>query len=316
MIEVVVTDCNFASFAEEREMCDRNGYRLEVFQCKTAEETAARSARADALFVQYAPITDAVLAGLERCRVIVRYGIGLDNIDLDAARKRGIPVCNVPDYGIDEVADHASALTLALVRQIPYFDAAIRGGQWPSTTPVPMPSCRDLCFAAAGAGRIGRATLERMRAFGFRLAAYDPFVSGEDLSSAGIEKLALEQLFTRADVLSLHLPLTEETRHFVNRDRLRAMKKTSILVNTSRGGLVDTRALAEALAEKEIAYAGLDVFENEPLEPEHPLRRPPNALLTPHMAYYSAASVKRLQRLAAEEVERALAGKPLRCRCA
>jgi D-3-phosphoglycerate dehydrogenase len=314
-MKVVITDCNFAEFGEEEAMCARAGHALEILQCKTPEEVVARAADADALFVQYVPITDAVLAGLKRCKVIVRYGIGLDNIDLAAAKKHGIPVCNVPDYGIDEVADHAAALTLALLRQIPFFDASIRAGRWPSETPAPMLSCRGMTFGIAGAGRIGRAVLERMRVFGFALAAYDPYVSEADLKALGAEKLSLDELFARADVLSLHMPLNAETRHLVGRARLRAMKGHAILINTSRGGLVDTHALAEALDAGEIGHAGLDVFETEPLEDGHPLRKCRNALLTPHVAYYSAASIVRLQRMAAEEVERALAGKALRCKC-
>jgi D-3-phosphoglycerate dehydrogenase len=315
-MKVAISDCNFASFGEERAMCDREGHKLEIFQCKTPEEVITKAADADALFVQYVPITESVLASLTRCKVIVRYGIGLDNIDLSAAKKHGIPVCNVPDYGIDEVADHAAALTLSLLRQILFLDGAVRAGHWPSATPTPMLSCKGMTFGVAGAGRIGRAVLERMRVFGFNLVAYDPYVSGEDLAALGAVKLSLDDLFVRADVLSLHLPLNADTRHLVDRGRLHAMKKHAILINTSRGGLIDTRALAEALDAGRIGHAGIDVFENEPLEPDHPLRARKNAILTPHIAYYSAASIVRLQQLAAEEVARALAGKPLRCECA
>ncbi len=312
-MKVVITDCNFASFAEEQQMCDRNGHQLIILQCKTPEEVIANTADADALFVQYVPITDAVLANLKQCQVIVRYGIGLDNIDLAAAKKHNVPVCNVPDYGIDEVADHASALTLTLLRQLTFFDNSIRQGKWPSVAPTPMLSCKGMMFTVAGAGRIGRATLERMRAFGFKLGAYDPYVSEKDLNDMGVEKLSLDDLFSKADVISLHLPLSKETHHLVNRDRLKSMKNHAILINTSRGGLIDTHALAAALDAGEIGHAGIDVFESEPMEAGHPLRTCKNALLTPHIAYYSAASIVRLQRFAAEDVERALTGKPLRC---
>lgn len=314
-MKVVITDCTFESFAEERRICERGGHELVILQCKTPAEVLAQTGEADALFVQYVSITEAVLANLKRCKVIVRYGIGINNIDLAAAKKHRIPVCNVPDYGIDEVADHTTALTLALLRQIPFLDHAIRHGQWPAATPTPMLSCRGLCFAVAGAGKIGRATLERMRVFGCKLAAYDPYVSEAELKALGVEKVSLDELFSKADVLSLHLPLTDETHHLVNRDRLSAMKPSAILINTARGGLVDTHALAEALANGKISQAGVDVFENEPLEMNHPLRTCPNAILTPHIAYYSVASIVRLQRFAAEEVERALQGKPLRCEC-
>jgi len=216
-MKVIVTDCNFESFAEEQAMCDRAGYELVILQCKTPDEVIAQCADADALFVQYVEINESVLASLKRCKVIVRYGIGMNNINLAAAKKYGIPACNVPDYGIDEVADHAAALTLTLIRQLPFWDKAIRSAQWPSAAPARMLSCKGMCFAVAGAGRIGRATLERMRVFGFKLAAYDPYVSEKDLNAIGVEKLSLDELFSKADVLSLHLPLTEETQHLINR---------------------------------------------------------------------------------------------------
>lgn len=315
-MKVVVTDCNFESFAEEQTICNRNGFDLVIHQCKTADEVIANCADADALFVQYAPITETVFAALTQCKMIVRYGIGVDTIDLEAAKKHGVAICNVPDYGIDEVADHAAALALTQARQIPYFDSAIRAGEWPASTPTTMHSLSDMTFAVLGAGRIGRATLDRMRAFGFKLAAYDPFVSAEDLAAIGVKKMELDEVFTEADVLSLHLPLIKETEHLVNAERLKAMKSTAIVVNTSRGGLIDTHALAEALQAGEIAFAGIDVFESEPMEADHPLKGCPNAALTPHMAYYSAASIVRLQRYAAEEVERCLKGETLRCQVA
>ena len=315
-MKVVVTDCNFESFAEEQAVCDRNGFDLTIHQCKTAEEVIANCADADALFVQYAPITEAVFASLTNCKMIVRYGIGVDTIDLEAAKKHGVAICNVPDYGIDEVADHAAALALTQARQIAYFDSAIRAGEWPASTPTPMLSLSDMTFTVLGAGRIGRATLDRMRAFGFKLAAYDPFVSAEDLAAIGVEKLELDAAIETADILSLHLPLIKETEHLLNADRFKAMKSSAIVINTSRGGLIDTRALAQALDNGDIAFAGIDVYETEPMESEHPLRNTKNAALTPHMAYYSAASIVRLQRYAAEEVERSLKGQALRCQVA
>ncbi len=315
-MKAVVTDCNFESFAEEQAVCDRNGFELVIHQCKTAEDVIANCADADALFVQYAPITEEVMAALTHCKMIVRYGIGVDTIDLEAAKKHGIAICNVPDYGIDEVADHAAALALTQARQIAYFDSAIRNGEWPAGTEKPLLSLSDMTFTILGAGRIGRATLDRMRPFGFKLAAYDPFVSKEDLAEIGVEKLELDEAFEQSDIISLHMPLIEQTHHLVNAERLKQMKDSAILINTSRGGLIDTKALAEGLNNDDIAFAGIDVFEAEPMEDDHPLRTAKNAALTPHMAYYSEASVVRLQRYAAEEVERALKGQALRCQVA
>ena len=315
-MKVMVTDCNFESFAQEQTMCQRNGFDFSIFQCKTEEDVIQNCQEAEALFVQYAPITRNVFASLNRCKIIVRYGIGVDSIDLEAAKEFGVAICNVPDYGIDEVADHAAALALALARQIPFFDQSIRAGDWPAATPTPLLSLSDMTFTALGAGRIGRATLDRMRPFGFKLAAYDPFVSAEDLKNLGVTKLELDDVFAQSDIISLHLPLIKETQHLINTEKLKKMKSNAIVINTSRGGLIDTHALASALNEGEIAFAGIDVFEAEPMETDHPLRRCKNAALTPHMAYYSAASIVRLQRYAAEEIERALKDEPLRCQVA
>ncbi len=231
--------------------------------------------------------------------------------DLKAAGARGIPVCNVPDYCIAEVADHALALALSLARQIPQTDAAVRAGTWKILPPTPFPAFRTTTFATAGFGRIARAVLERARVFGFRLAAYDPFVPANAFADAGIQRLDLDALWRESGILSLHLPLTADTRHMVGETSLARMRSDSIVINTARGGLVDTRALARALAEKRIAGAGLDVFETEPLEPDHPLRQAPNAILTSHTAWYSAGSVPELQRKSAEAVVRAIRGEPL-----
>jgi D-3-phosphoglycerate dehydrogenase len=314
-MRVLITDCNFPSFDAERRVLEPAGHEIVTARCATADEVVARAADADALLVQYAPLTEAVMAALAgRCRVIVRYGSGVDNLDLDAAGKHGIPVCNVPDYGADEVADHTAAMALALFRQLPAIDALVRAGGWSGTSPLPLRPCQESTFVVLGVGRIGRATLERMRPFGFRLAACSARGRADELRAAGIEPLGLDEAIARADVLSLHLRLTPETHHLMNAARFRAMKNTAIVVNTARGALMDTRALAAALQSGEIAYAGLDVFEEEPLAADHPLRACPNALLSHHVAYYSSASLARLQRLAAEEVLRAFNGQPLRCR--
>ena len=288
------------------------GAELVVAQCKTADEVIAAARDADALLVQWAPINAAVIAALTRCKVIVRYGIGYDNVDLAAAKERGIAVCNVPDYGVHEVAEHAVSLALALVRQLPQLDRRLRAGTWKITPDRPMQSLRDSTFATAGFGRIARAAHEMMRGFGGKHIAYDPFVPAEAMAAAGVEKVERDALFARADVLSLHLPLTPETKHFINAETVRRMKPNAIVVNTARGPLIDTAALAAALRDGVIAGAGLDVFEKEPLEKDHPLLTAPNALLTSHVAWYSEGSIPRLQRLAAEEVARGLRGEPVK----
>jgi len=305
------TDHGFPSVETERSLIEAAGGQLEVAQCKTADEVIAASSTADALIVQWAPITAEVIASLDACKGIVRLGIGVDNVDLDAARQRGIPVCNVPDYCVDEVADHSVALALSLARQLHQLDQRVRSGTWRITPDAPMPAFRSMTFVTVGLGRIAQGVLDRARPFGFRLAAYDPHVSDDIFERAGVDRLDLGALFAEADIVSLHCPLTPETAHLVNTERLAQMKPTAILVNTARGGLINTHALAKALQSGEIASAGLDVFEPEPLDNDHPLRSCPNVLLTSHVSWYSEQSVPMLQRKAAEEAVRMITGQPL-----
>lgn len=309
---VVVTDHGFPNLRHEEDVLAAAGAELVVAQCKTPEAVLDAARDADALLVQWAPVPAAVIAALTRCKIIVRYGIGYDNVDIAAAKARAIPVCNVPDYGVHEVAEHAVALGLALTRQLPQIDARLRSGVWKITPDRPMPSLRDMTFATAGFGRIARAAHGMMRGFGGKLIAYDPFVPATAMAAEGVEKVEKDDLFTRADILSLHLPLNPETRHFVSGSRLAEMKRTAIIINTARGPLVDTVALSAALAAGAIGGAGIDVFEQEPLPADHPLRIAPGALITSHVAWYSESSIPRLQRLAAEEVVRGLRGEPLK----
>jgi D-3-phosphoglycerate dehydrogenase len=306
---VCITDYGFANVEAERRLVEAAGGELRTGQCKTPAEVLALCAEADVVIAQWAPLNAEVIAGLKNCRGLVRYGIGVDTIDLQAAAAAGIPVANVPDYCIDEVADHTLALALSLGRQLDATDSRVRGGEWSITPPSKtMPALRKMTFATAGFGRIARAVLSRASVFGCRLAAYDPFVPSEVFEKAGVARLGVDELFAEADILSLNLPLTKDTRHFANAARLDRMKPHAVLVNTARGGLIDTHALAAALEKGRPFVAGLDVFEAEPLEADHPLRKAPNTLLTSHTAWFSADSVGELQRLAAEEAARRLRG--------
>jgi D-3-phosphoglycerate dehydrogenase len=309
---VVITDHGFPHLRHEEDVLSTLDAELITAQCRTPEEIIAVAHDADALLVQGAPVNAAVIEALARCRVIVRYGIGVDNIDVAAAKTRGIPVCNVPDYGVREVAEHAVAMALTLVRQLPSLDRRLRTGAWKITPDRPMPGLHESTFGTAGFGRIARRAHEMMAGFGCKRIAFDPYISAEEMAVAGVEKVEREEIFTRADILSLHLSLTQETWHFVNTADLAQMKKNAVVVNTATGALVDTRALAVALSNGVIAGAGLDVFELEPIEKYHPILACPTALLTSHVAWYSDSSIPRLQRFAAEEVARALRGEPLR----
>jgi D-3-phosphoglycerate dehydrogenase / 2-oxoglutarate reductase len=311
-MKALITDYEFPHVENEKNVFREAGVDMAIAQCRTPEDVIAHGREANALLVQWAPINRQVLAELKNCKVIVRYGIGYDNVDVTAAAERGIAVCNVPDYATGEVADHAMSLALALGRQLPFVDRRLRGGTWNIVPDRPMPSFRDMWFVALGFGRIARGVIQRAQAFGFKTAAYDPFVPVETFKEAGVESLSQAEAFARADILSLHLPINAETKHVVNAESLKKMKKSATLINTSRGGLVDTKALVAALTDGTLFAAGLDVFETEPLEKNHPILSCPNTLLTSHMAWHSSSSVTCLQIMAAEEAVRGLRGQPLR----
>lgn len=311
--KILITDYGFPGIEQETKMLSEAGYEVHGAKCTTEEEVIRHAENADALLVQWAPVTGKVMASLEKCRVIVRYGIGTDNIDLEAARQKGIPVCNVPDYCIQEVADHTVALTLAVGRQIMETGVRMKEGIWKITPPRPMPAFSDMLAATVGFGRIAREVLKRMKPFGFRTAAFDPNVSADEMLRAGVEAMPLEQLLAEADIISLHLPLNAATKHIINERTISRMKRNAIIINTSRGGLIDTPALIKALQEEKVV-AGLDVFEEEPLPPQHPLWKCKQAVLTSHTAWYSERSVPQLQRMAALETLRALRGEALKNR--
>lgn len=302
----MITDFQFPNIDTEKRIIENAGGQVAALQCRTEEDVIERAADADVLMVQWAPITRSVVERLSNCKVIVRYGIGLDNIDLEAARSRGIAVRNIPDYCIDEVADHTVALALSLGRQLAVIDHKVRQGVWSIVPPRPMPAARQSTFVAIGYGRIARAVLDRARAFKFQLATCDPYLGADVQLPPDVTRVDLDDALAIADILTLNVPLTGETRHMLDAAAFAQMKPTALLINTARGALVDTVDLADALENGVIAGAGLDVFETEPLPADHPLRRCPNALLTSHVSWYSELSGPNLQRLAAEEAVRSL----------
>lgn len=302
----VITDFQFPNIHTEKRIIETAGGQLAALQCRTEQDVIERAADADVLLVQWAPITRSVVERLSNCKVIVRYGIGLDNIDLEAARSRGIAVRNIPDYCIDEVADHTIALALSLTRQVAAIDQQVRQGVWSIVPPRLMPAARQSTFVTIGYGRIARAVLERARGFKFQLATCDPYLSADVQLPPDVTRVDFDDALAMADILTLNVPLTAETRHILDAAEFAHMKPTALLINTARGALVDTLALADALENGVIAGAGLDVFETEPLPGDHPLRRCPNALLTSHVSWYSELSGPNLQRLAAEEAVRSL----------
>lgn len=313
-LKLIVTDQAFGNTRHEQAAAKAAGAEFAEYQCRCEDETLAVVAGAHAVLNNFAPMTRKVLAAMAPGAVVVRYGVGVDNVDLAAARDLGVRVCNVPDYGVEEVADHAAALSLALARRLGRFDAGIRAGEWRIGAMVGgIRSLRDTTVGLIGMGRIARAYAGRMAAFGCRIVGFDPFVSDEAARAAGIEPLQRDAVIGVANILSLHLPLTPETRHLIDAAALARLPAGAIVINCSRGGLLDEDALALALTTGKISGAGLDVFEEEPLPDTSPLRKAYDVLMSPHAAFFSDASVETLQRLAAEEALRGLRGQALRC---
>ncbi|MDX3974872.1 C-terminal binding protein [Shinella sp.] len=311
--KVVVTDYTFPALAQEEAATVASGAEFAAFQCRTAEEVAEAVRGADVAVVQFAPLTARAIEGLAEGAAIIRYGIGFDNLDITAANARGVPAGYVPDYCIDEVADHTVALILAQLRKIVPLDASIRTGEWAAVAVAkPLAAYRDTTVGFLGFGQIARAVADRLRPSCFRFLAADPMLDAPSANALGVELVDPELLVERADVLSLHAPGTPQTTKFINAGRLARMKPNAFIVNTARGVLVDEAALAEALTAGRIAGAALDVFEVEPLPADSPLRKAPNLILTPHAAWYSSAAIEALQRLVADDIRAHLAGRPLR----
>ena len=293
---IVVTDYKFPDLALEQAAAEHAGCVLIGHHCESEEELKAAVADADAVFTQFARLSAPVVAAMTRARAIVRYGIGVDNVDLDAARQHGIPVANIPDYCIDEVADHTLSFILAMTRQVVTHTADLRAGHWRLAVPVSgMKVLRDQTVGLVGFGRIGREVAARLLAFKCRVLVYDPMVPEAEIQRLGALSVPLTQLLAESDIVSLHCPSTPATRHIIGPAALAAMKPGALLVNVARGDLVDTNALLDALQSGHLGAAALDVFDPEPLPLAHALRTLPNVVIAPHIASVSVTAVQALR---------------------
>jgi D-3-phosphoglycerate dehydrogenase / 2-oxoglutarate reductase len=303
---VVVLDDGYDSYEAERSLFTAAGAELVMRPCKGQARAVAEAIRdAHAALVRESPVDAEAIAHAPDLRAVVRYGIGVDNIDQPAARARRIYVANVPDYGTEDVADHALALLMAVMRRVVTRDRMVRDGGWftGSSQKIYRPMGRTL--GLVGYGRIARAFERRVRALGVdRVLVHDPIAQLPDSVTAA----SLQELAAEADYISVHAPLTPETRHIVSRGVIARMKPNAIIVNTARGPLIDESALAEALSQGRIFGAGLDVFETEPPAGDNPLFALSNVVLADHAGWYSEESVAELQRKAAQEVLRVLGG--------
>jgi D-3-phosphoglycerate dehydrogenase / 2-oxoglutarate reductase len=305
---VVITDCDHATIDPELEVLGAAGVEVRLEACRTAGDVIAVAADADALLVQYASIDEQVLQALERCRAVVRYGVGVDTIDVEAATRHGVWVVNVPDYGTEEVSDHALALLLALLRGVVRLDRSVRGGVWDVGVAAPLRRVSTLTVGVVGCGRIGGAFARKVAALGLRVIAHDPLGVPEALQRLGVEPAGLDALLASADAVSIHAPLDAGTKHLLGAAQLARMKDGAYLVNTARGGLVDVDALLQALDAGHLAGAALDVLEGEPPAAGDPALAHDRLILTPHAAWYSEESFQTLKAEAAREAVRVLSG--------
>ncbi len=308
--KAVWIDPGFASFAPEERILGEAGIEFVYAPCESEQEIIEAAHDAEALMIAlHNYISGTVLAALPRCKVVVRHGIGVDNVDIQAATKLGILVANNPTYCVDEVADLAMGLLLACTRKIPLLNRSVHAGTWQGTLARPGHRLRGATLGVLGLGRIGRRVARRASGFGLRLMACDPYIAPSIAAELGGEMVPMERLLQEADFLTIHTPLTAETRHLIGERELRLMKPTAYLINTARGDIVDTNALVMALEGKWIAGVGLDVIEKETsLSADHPLLRFENAILTPHVAWYSEEATIELQETCAQDVVRVLKG--------
>lgn len=313
-MKVAITDYTFPNLDIETGVLQATGHEVVASREKLPlEQLISLVADADAVITQFATLNAELIDQLKRCRVIVRYGIGVDNVDLAAARSRGIPVCNVPDYCIDEVADHTLAFILATTRQVIQNTTHVRDGKWGLATPLEqLRTLRDLTVGIVGFGRIGREVAARLRPFKPRILVHDPVVVDSTVIHAGLTPASWTQVLRESDLITLHCPSTAETRGLINAESLSRAKPGLILINLARGDLVDSQSLTQALINGQVAAAALDVFAPEPIPANHPILKMPNVILASHIASASVPAVRTLRETAAGLALLALEGRPLK----
>lgn len=288
------------------------GFTIVRAHCTTEQDVLDSIEGVDpiAIVTQWAPITPAVIDKCPSLKVVSRNGIGVDNIDLKYCKERGIAVLNSPKYCTFEVADHAMSLVLALARKLVFTTDKVRAGEWGSDYLIPIRRLRECTMGVVGMGGIGRAVVERARPFFKEVIGFDAYAKDVEVEGKPVEMVSLDELLQRSDFVDLHVPGTDETRHMMNAETFGKMKPSAYIVNTCRGAVIDTEALVNALAEGQLAGAGLDVHEQEPLPMAHPLRSFPEVIITPHSAFYSEEAVEDVRSDACVNIVRFMAGEP------
>jgi D-3-phosphoglycerate dehydrogenase len=303
---VVITDCDQGSIEEEKDEFAKIGSELILAQVQEERELIRACREADGLLNQYAPLTRRVLENLPNCKVVSRYGVGVDSVDLKAATDLGIIVANVPDYCMDEVADQTVSMLLGLIRKTAFFDQKVKSGQWNFRQGIPIYRTRGKTLGLIGCGKIGLEVAKRISAFGLRVIAFDPYI---EKPHEVIELKDIDTVLKESDFISIHCPLNDSTRHLIGDEAFKKMEKRPILINTSRGPIIDEKALIQALKEGLISGAGLDVLEKEPPDSQNPLLKMENVILTPHVSFYSVESISELKRRTAKNVADVLTGR-------
>jgi len=309
-LKFLITDYDFPDVELEKALFREAGFEVDVAQCRTEDDVIAAAKGCAGAVSQYAPMNARVFAALPQLRIVSRFGAGFDTVNVNDARKHGVWVANSPDYGVGEVATHALALSLALIRHLPFYDRDVRVDRWHYLSAGPLRRPKEMTLGIVGCGRIGKRMAHVSREVFGAVLACDPYIPAEDFP-AFVKRVSLDECFRMADVLSLHVPLNDETRHLADATRIGLMKRGSFLVNTSRGAVADVGAVLAALDSGILEAAGLDVLPIEPPPPEHPVLRHPRVLLTPHAAFYSAEGERELRRKAAQNlVDWARTGRP------
>lgn len=306
--KVVITDAEWKSFDLERKELKKVDANLLIFQYKSEDDIIRIAKDADALIVQYANINKRIIKSLRKCKVIARYGIGVNNIDITAATEHKIFIVNVPGYCFGEVSDHTIALALTCIRKVVILNNSVKKGNWNFKISEPIFRLKNMKLGLVGFGNIARMVSHKAQAFGLSILAYDPYISSSVMTQNNVKKVNLEDLLAESDIISLHLPLTKDTKYIFSEKEFKLMKNTAFIINTSRGSLIKEEDLYKALNKKWIAGAGLDVAEKEPIDPDSNLLKLDNIVITPHVSFYSEESLNELQRNAAKSVAQVLKG--------
>ncbi|MDC3412197.1 C-terminal binding protein [Aquibacillus sp. 3ASR75-11] len=306
--KVVVTDYEYETLALEIKVLEAAGAQLVATQCRTENEIIEAVKDADGIITQYAPISRKVIESLSNCKVISRYGIGFDAIDVKAATEKGILVSNVTDYCLDEVADHAFALLMASARKVVQLNQAVKNGNWDFKIGAPIYRLKGRTLGLIGLGNIPQSLAKKAQAFGLEVIAFDPFVSEAVAQKWNVTLVDLDTLCEQSDFVSVHAPLNEHTQGMVSDQQFSKMKQEAFIINTARGPIIDQNALIRALQQQEIAGAALDVVETEPIAKDNPLVTMDNVILNPHTAWYSEESMLELKQKVAQNVADVLSG--------